>query len=121
MKTVFALCALALFCAAAPAAAAPYAVSAPSISHDREGLRVRGEVCRVGPRPAVSTERLVVNGLDAAGHVVGPPLQTAGPALTARNARCAFYVVHPDWRSVSAVEVCVDAASGRVCAQSPAG
>ena len=111
MKTLLAA-ALVSATLAGAANAAPLSLSAKATSLEGQ-TRVRGAICRVGPRPSVRVEQLTFTPLDDNGRAVGPVVERAGPTLTEPNANCAFYSASV--QAAAAVQVCADGPRGQVC------
>jgi hypothetical protein len=114
MKLFAPLALIASIVAAGSAAAAPASLYAPAVTRDGDALRVRGAVCRSGPRPTVDMRHLFVTPLDESGRPIAE--RTAAPvsSLTAPNARCAFYSASAASQA-RFVEVCAEGARDRVC------
>ena len=70
MKLFAPLALIASIVAAGSAAAAPASLYAPAVTRDADALRVRGVVCRSGPRPTVDMRHLFVTPLDESGRPI---------------------------------------------------
>ena len=114
---LFAPLALIVLFAAGSAAAAPASLYAPTLTRDGDALRVRGAVCRSGPRPSVDMRHLYVTPLDGTGRPIAERVAMPVSGLTAPNARCAFYTARATTQA-KFVEVCAQGARDRVCVRS---
>ena len=107
---------IALFAAAGSAVAAPASHYAPGLARDGDALRVRGAVCRSGPRPTVDMRHLFVTPLDESGR---PIAERAAAPVPGPNARCAFYSASAASQA-KFVAICVEGARSRACVRSKA-
>jgi len=114
MKLSAPLALIAAFAAAGSAAAAPASLYAPTLSRDGDALRVRGAVCRTGPRPTVDMRHLFVTPLDESGRPIAERVAAPVSGQTAPNARCAFYTASASAQA-KFVEVCAESARERAC------
>jgi hypothetical protein len=119
MKLFAPLALIALLFAAGSALAAPATLYAPTLTRDGDALRVRGAVCRTGPRPTVDMRHLFVTPLDEAGRPIAERVAAPVSSLTAPGARCAFYTARATSRATF-VEVCAVGVRDRVCVRSSA-
>lgn len=119
MKLFAPLLLIASFAAAGSAVAAPASLYAPTLSRDGDALRVRGAVCRTGPRPTVDMRHLFVTPLDESGRPLAERVATPVAGLTSPNARCAFYTARATTEA-KFVEVCAEGGRSRACVRSSA-